>query len=414
MKNPIISLITFILVINTCLSSTASGQKEFGFKMPKKTKRIEIPFEQHNNLVVIPVTINGFLTLKFILDTGVENAIITEKLYADILNLNYLRQITIDGPGLVDSVEAFVANQVTFGLPGGVIGKNMNVLVLKEDYLMLSENIGENVSGIIGYDIFSRFVVEINYDTNILVLHDPKSYKKGRRKVELPLEIKGSKPFMQATIKQGDETAALDIMVDTGASHAALIDYNHLTGISLPEKTIETRLGRGIAGDIPGYLGRIDQVTINDFDFSEMLVSAPFEGAYNKVIKRGARIGTFGGELLNRFNVTFDYQKSKVYLVQGQRYNDAFEYDMSGMSLNTVGSNLDTLVVVDVQKDGPAYRADIREGDVIYMINGRTLKYNSLSDMYELLQRRDGKKIKIKLYRDGEKKKIEFQLKKII
>ncbi len=414
MKNPIISLITFILVINTCLSSTASGQKEFGFKMPKRTKRIEIPFEQHNNLIVIPVTINRFLTLKFILDTGVENAIITEKIYADILNLNYVREITIDGPGLIDSVEAFVANQVTFGLPGGVIGHNMNVLVLKKDYLKLSENIGESVSGIIGYDIFSRFVVEIDYDENILTLHEPRTYKKGRRKVELPLEIKGSKPFMQATIRQGEETASLDIMVDTGASHAALIDYNYLTGISLPEKTIQTRLGRGIAGDIPGYLGRIDQVKIDDFDFSEMLVSAPFEGAYNKVIKRGARIGTFGGELLNRFNVTFDYYRKKVYLVQGRRYHDAFEYDMSGLSLNTIGDNLDTLTVVDVQRDGPAYRADVRKGDVIYMINGRTLKYNSLSDMYEMLQSKDGRTIRMILYRDGEKIKTKFKLKKII
>lgn len=414
MRNPIISLIAFILVINTCLCSTASGQKEFGFKMPEKTKRIEIPFEQHNNLIIIPVTINRFLTLKFILDTGVENAIITEKVYADILDLNYIREITIDGPGLIDSVEAYIANQVTFGLPGGVIGQNMNVLVLKEDYLKLSENIGENVYGIIGYDIFSRFVVEINYDNNILTLHDPKKFKPSKRKAALPLEIRGSKPFMNATIKQGNETASLDIMVDTGASHAALIDYNYLTGISLPEKTIETRLGRGIAGDIPGYLGRIDHVKIDNFDFSEMLVSAPFDGAYNKVIKRGARIGTFGGELLNRFNVTFDYRNKKVYLSQGERYKDAFEYDMSGLSLNAVGPELDSIKVIDVQQGGPAYMADVKKGDFVHSINGKSLKYHTLSDLYETLQSKDGKIIRMKLYRDGKIEKVKFRLKKII
>lgn len=307
MRNPIISLITFILVINTCLCSSASGQKEFGFKMPEKTKKIEIPFEQHNNLIIIPLTINRFLTLKFILDTGVENAILTEKLYGDILGVNYLREITIDGPGLIDSVEALIANQVTFGLPGGILGQNMNMLVLKEDYLKLSENIGDDVHGIIGYDIFSRFVVEVNYDDNIITLYDPKKYRKNKRDVEIPIEVRGSKPFINATIRQGDKKTILDIMIDTGASHAALIDYNFLDGVDLPEKTIQTRLGRGIAGDIPGYIGRMDSVQIGCFDFSKMLVSAPFEGAYNKVIKRGARIGTFGGELLNRFNVTFDY-----------------------------------------------------------------------------------------------------------
>ena len=83
--------------------------------MPESTRKIEIPFDQHNNLIIIPITINRFLTLKFILDTGVESAILTEKLYADILDVNYVREITIDGPGLIDSVEAYIANQVTFG-----------------------------------------------------------------------------------------------------------------------------------------------------------------------------------------------------------------------------------------------------------------------------------------------------------
>ena len=36
-------------------------KKEFGFKMPEKTKQISIPFEQHNNLIIIPVTLNRFL-----------------------------------------------------------------------------------------------------------------------------------------------------------------------------------------------------------------------------------------------------------------------------------------------------------------------------------------------------------------
>ncbi|WP_424962511.1 PDZ domain-containing protein [Ekhidna sp.] len=414
MRNPIISLIAFILVINTCLCSTASGQKEFGFKMPESTRKIEIPFDQHNNLIIIPITINRFLTLKFILDTGVESAILTEKLYADILDVNYVREITIDGPGLVDSVEAYIANQVTFGLPGGVIGHNMNMLVLKEDYLKLSENIGDDVHGIIGYDIFSRFVVDINYDDNILTLYNPQRFKKSRRAVEVPIEIRGSKPFLNATIKQDNKKTSLDIMIDTGASHAALIDYNFLDGIDLPEKTIETRLGRGIAGEIPGQVGRMDSVTINCFDFSEMLVSAPYEGAYNKLIKRGARIGTFGGELLNRFNVTFDYANEKLYLKKGEKYKEPFEYDMSGMALNAVGKNLDTLKVISIDKDSPAYNADIRRGDIIHSINGKSLRYHSLSDIYNLLQSRDGRKIKVKLFRDGEKKKVKFRLKRVI
>lgn len=414
MRNPTVSLLAFILMINTCFCSTAKGQKEFGFKMPEKIKSISMPFELHNNLIIIPVTINRFLTLKFILDTGVETAILTEKLYSDLLEINYLRELTIAGPGIIDSVQAYVANEVIFSLPGGIIGQNMNMLVLKEDYLKLSENIGDDVHGIIGYDIFSRFVVDINYDEHMLTLTDPRKFKRNRRATEVPLDIVGSKPFIKATIKQNYQKADLDIMVDTGASHAALLDYNNVTDVSLPEKKMITRLGRGIAGDIPGYIGRMDSVQIECFGFESMLVSAPFDGAYNKVIKRGARVGTFGGELLTRFRVTFDYNNQMMYLKKGTEYKNKFEYDMSGLSLNSVGKKYDTLKVVAVTQSSPAAYADIRVGDVIHKINGKNLKTHTLSEVFQLLRSKDGRKIVVKIYRDGEKLKKTFRLKRLI
>lgn len=414
MRNPIISLIAFILMINTCFCSTANGQKEFGFKMPDKVRRIKIPFEQHNNLVIIPLVINRFVTLKFILDTGVETAILTEKLYTDILDVNYSREITISGPGIIDSVEAYVATGVTFTLPGGVTGNNMNMLVLKEDYLKLSEGIGDDVHGIIGYDIFSRFIVDIDYDENVLTLIDPSKFRPSKKATAIPIDIIGSKPFINATIKQNENKANLNMLVDTGASHATLIDYNYLNGMSLPDKRIITQLGRGIAGDIPGYVGRMDSVQIEDFGFDDILVSAPFEGAYNKVIKRGARIGTFGGELLTRFRVTFDYNNNMMYLKRSQSYEKDFEYDMSGLTLNSVGTDLDTLKVIKVDPGTPASEVDIRKGDVIQKMNGKTLMNYKLSQFFALLRSRDGKKIKVKLLRDGVKMKKTFYLRRAI
>ena len=310
MRYPTICLLAFILLLNTCVCATASGQKEFGFSMPEGSKRVEIEFEEYNNLIVIPITINRFLTLKFIVDTGVETAILTEKLFADILDAQYIRELKIAGPGIQDSVEVYVANRMTFYLPGGLVGKNMNLLVLKEDYLKLSENMGDEIYGIIGYDIFSRFVVEINYEDKKLVLHDPKSYKPKRRLTSVPIRIINSKPFLNTLISQKQETNSLDIMVDTGASHAALLDFSSNASAEkyLPSNRIVTRLGTGIGGEISGYLSRLDNLSIAEFSFDSVLFSAPFEGIYNKSIKRGSQYGTIGGELLRRFNVIIDYR----------------------------------------------------------------------------------------------------------
>ncbi|MEQ9402099.1 MAG: aspartyl protease family protein [Cyclobacteriaceae bacterium] len=414
MRNTSPILLAFVLFLSVCLCSSASGQREFGFSMPYGVKKVEIKFEQFNNLIVIPVTINKFLTLKFILDTGVENAILTEKLFADLLDANYVRELVVAGPGLADSVEVLVTNNMTFSLPGGLIGKNMNMLVLKEDYLELSENMGDEIYGIIGYDVFSRFIVEINYDTNKLILHDPAKYKPKKRLTAIPIEIRHSKPYLKTSISQSNQTNSLDIMVDTGASHAALIDFGFYEENEMPENRIITRLGQGLAGEIPGYLSRLDTLSIADFTFEQVLFSSPFEGVYNKSIKRGSKYGTIGGELLHRFNVTIDYHNEMMYFEKSNRFRESFEYDMSGLTLNAKGKGLEKLEVVSVKEDSPASESDIREGDVILSINSRHLRNSKLSDINALLRKRAGLKVKCRILRDGEKIKKTFYLKRMI
>ncbi len=409
-------LLAFILLLNTCICASASGQREFGFAMPEGSKKVEIAFEEYNNLIVIPITINKFLTLKFIVDTGVETAILTEKLFADILDAQYIRELKIAGPGIEDSVEVYVANRMTFYLPGGLVGKNMNLLVLKEDYLKLSENMGDEIYGIIGYDIFSRFVVEINYQEKKLILHDPKTYKPKRRFTSVPITIINSKPFLSTSISQKQETNSLDIMVDTGASHAALLDFSSSASAEkyLPSNKIVTRLGTGIGGEISGYLSRLDNLSIAQFSFDSVLFSAPFEGIYNKSIKRGSQYGTIGGEILRRLHVIIDYRNGKMYLEKSKNYGDAFEHDMSGLTLNAKGENLDTLEIVEIKEYSPAYDAGIRKGDVIVKINGRHLGNSSLSDIVGMLRRREGMKVKCKYLRNGQEVITKFQLKRMI
>lgn len=414
LKHSVFRTIHIALVLSVLLCLTVNAQKRFGFDLPAGKKRVEIPFELHNNLIVIPVTINEVLTVKFILDTGVETALLTEKTYADILGINYLRKITIAGPGVIDSIQALVASHTTLTLHGGVVGSNMDMLVLEEDYLQLSQNIGEDVYGIIGYDIFKRFIVNINYDERKITLYDPAHYRKRRSASAIPITIERGKPFIKVSIIQNQKKADLEMMIDTGASHAALLDYQYIPEMSIPEKRIQTKLGRGIAGDIPGYVGRMDFVQIASFSFENMLVSAPFEGVYNRLIKRGARVGTFGGDLMRRFNVTFDYPREMIYLKKSKRYKEKFEFDMSGLTINALGQDLAIMKVISVDKGSPAYRSNILKGDIILSLNGKNLEDNKLSEIFSLLRSKEGKKIRARIVRDGVKLKKEFYLKRAI
>lgn len=393
----------------------AMGQHKIGFTLPKGVNRVDVPFEEYSNLIVIPITINNYVTLKFILDTGAESAILTEKLFADILNLHYVRTISMRGPGLIDSLHAQVATGIQMSLPGGINADGLNMLVLTEDYLELTKNLGEEIYGIIGYDLFHRFVINIDYDRHVLHIFRPDKFKPRRWDKKIPIVINGPKPYVTMNIIQNQKKEdTVKLMIDTGASHSLLLDVRHMDDVSLPDKLISTRLGQGLGGEIPGFMGRLTQCTISEFIFEDLLVSIPIEGAYIKAIKRGSRHGTLGGDLLTRFNVTFDYPNNMLYLRKGSRFQKPFEFNMSGLTVTAEGDQLDSMQIDKIRPNTPGEKAGLQEGDYILKINGKNLKNNSLSDIHMLLRRRDGMKIRMIILRKEKKMKKTFHLKRLI
>ena len=89
----------YLLCVFFFLTSFPVFSQVLGFSLADGKTKVEIPIEIYNNLIVVPVVLNGALPLKFILDTGVRTAILTEKTFSDILNLAYSRKYTISGPG---------------------------------------------------------------------------------------------------------------------------------------------------------------------------------------------------------------------------------------------------------------------------------------------------------------------------
>ncbi|HCX25035.1 MAG: hypothetical protein CMB80_04325 [Flammeovirgaceae bacterium] len=408
----LLNLAMFVSAV--ALPNDGHGQGKIGFVMPPKTKKIEVPFEIYNNLIVIPVTINDKLTLQFILDTGAESAILTEKLFGDLLGLNYVRQINVNAPGEMDSLEAFVATNIKMSLPGDISGVGLNMLVLKEDYLELNKNLGVEVYGIIGYDVFSRFTINIDYDNKLLTFYSPDTFKPRKSQTRIPMKVINTKPFITMSVQQKERVDTVTLMVDSGASHAMLLDVDSMNQINLPKEILPTALGQGLAGEIPGYVGRMGGCSVLDFNFNQPLVSIPISGSYMKAIKRGSRQGTVGGDILSRFNTTFDYNSNALYVTKGDRYNEKFEYNMSGMVLGVFGKGLDSIRVVRVLDDSPAKEIGIVQGDVIKSINGKNLHNSKFTDVISILRSREGKKLRVVLWRDDKKLKLKLRLRRMI
>ena len=108
-------LFCIIGMLNGVYSQVATP---LGLSLPEGKKKVRIPFEIHDNLIVIPVVINEALPLNFILDTGVRTAILTEKSLGDMIAMDYSRKVQFYGPGGENLVEAYIASSVSIEMPG--------------------------------------------------------------------------------------------------------------------------------------------------------------------------------------------------------------------------------------------------------------------------------------------------------
>ncbi|MEM7548372.1 MAG: aspartyl protease family protein [Bacteroidota bacterium] len=396
------------------LFSEEVSAQAFGFQIDNDANKATIRFETYNNLIVVPVVLNNAIPLRFIVDTGVNTAILTDKLFSDILSIEYGKKISLLGADGKREVNAYVARNVSLRLPG-VTGKSQSVLVLEEDYLNLGSTIGTEIHGIIGYELFRRFVVELNYNTKTMVLKEPHAFNPKKKYTEVDISLEDTKPYITSDVTlQNGETIAAKFMFDTGASHAILLNMGADERIDLPETHLPRLLGKGLGGDIDGCLGRVEKVKLKHFEIENPIISFANEESYHNLFKSTSRQGSIGGGLISRFNVVIDYFRGKLYLKKNRKFNDPFDYNMSGIEITAEGKKYNEYIVHSVADNSPGYEAGVKKGDRIISINSYPATNYSLGAMNTLLMKKENKNIKLVIKREEEQIKTTFRLEKIL
>jgi len=372
-------------------------------------KSVSFPFKFINNLIILPVVINDSDTLQFILDTGVGISIMTELSIGDSLLLNYTRQIKLTGLGQGEPIDALHSSGNNFNV-SSIRGTNQDLIILLQNVFNLSSVFGTRIHGLLGYNIFVNFIVEIDYSKKNISFHDPKTYKykkgwwifqRSSNNETFPLIIHKTKPYILAYIVMNDGTRVpVKLLVDTGASHSLWLDTFSDTLIKVPDVTTEVFLGKGLNGDIFGKLGKVSEVQIGHFVFSNPIVAFPDSLSAGQSRGLDYRNGTLGAELLRRFNVIIDYPNKKITLTKNNNFNDPFKVNHCGIDIETPIPELPYYVISHVRKGSPAEDAGLRRGDEIKYINNRHTYNLSINDIYEFFYRKHKRKIKLGIIRD--------------
>lgn len=156
-----------------------------------------IAFELYDNFVFIQVRVNGSEPRSFLLDTGASASFLNEALATSLrIGVKHQHESNI-GTGEASTRLGFSKN-VTLSLSGvDVPAKSVAVVPLAD----LESTVGRPIDGILGADLFKRFVVTIDYAARNIILEDPKLYANHGNGELIPLRLSGDRPFVRATVR---------------------------------------------------------------------------------------------------------------------------------------------------------------------------------------------------------------------
>jgi hypothetical protein len=299
----------FFIFIFIMLFIPFSRAQVYDLILPKGVKQVDIPFTYENDFIILEILFNGTLPLRFIFDTGAEHTILTKKAVTDLFQVQYDRKFTIYGSDLSTVLYAYLARGITLKIDN-LVATNRNILVLEEDYFRFQEFAGLTVHGILGSDLFRRFVVKINYSRQVISFIDPSTFKAPTKSYqEVDIDLERHKPYINTliTVNADNRDVPARLLIDTGASLSLLVYTNTELNIELPPKVIRTNIGMGLGGFIQGALGRIEELEFKSYEFNGVVTNFQELQTNLDSLRMIKRHGIIGNHILRRFTIYIDY-----------------------------------------------------------------------------------------------------------
>ncbi|WP_163396646.1 PDZ domain-containing protein [Flavobacterium limi] len=414
------------------------------FLMEKHKKKVVIPFKLINNLVFIPIKVNG-IELNFLLDSGVDETLLFSMEDKKEVSFKNIQKIKLRGLGSEEEIEGLKSTNNILETRG-LKSINHLVYIILDQGFNLSSHIGIPVNGIIGYKFFKNNIVEINYQKKRIFVHQNNEIVKknlDKKFKVLPITIERSKPYVMAAAVVEGENIPAKLLVDIGNSDSFWVFENNK--IKLPKKNFPDFLGKGFSGDIEGHRAKVGKFSLADFEFRNPIVAFPDSSSIKNVKMVANRLGSVGGEVLKRFTIVMDYTDKKMYLKKNNKFNEPFSYNKSGITVQHNGLqwvqetvHLETVRVsnatdenfkdrnnndfrykfqlkpiyeiVNVRKKSAAEKCGLQKGDVIISINNiKPYKY-TLQQINNLLKSEEEISINLEVERNSVLLKFRFRL----
>jgi hypothetical protein len=336
--------------------------------------------------IFLQARINNSLPMWFVLDSGASSPFFIDTRRAKDLGLKLQGRVSRGGGAGPSTYDVAETRGLTISIAGlKYTGQSAAVIALDS----IEAQVGRPLNGLVGLDLFTRYVVEIDYLDNKIRLCDPKTYTYSGAGESLPLALRDGHFFVPAMIEMpGRAPLEGEFLVDTGGVMVtAVLTTPFSQSNDLPasnQKRILDKSLSGLGGETRLLVSRATSFTLGHLSIRTpvVYVSQDTGGA----LASNDYDGLIGSEILRRFRVVFDYAHHRLILEPNAHYAERLEYDMSGISLRAYGDDLKTFRVYQVLANSPAAEAGLRVGDVLTNIDDMPASRFTLEEVCQMMK----------------------------
>ena len=292
---------------------------------PSAQRAPVVPFQLRDNQIFVEASVDGSPPLTFVLDTGAPYHLVGLQQARSLgLPLQSLGR-AVQGVG-ANAPEAFVVSRAlhlrlgTASLPSQVlVAVPLDVPPECRDSSAGRADSprggagGAGMEGVLGQPLFERFVVEIDYSTLRITLHEPSGYRYYGTGDTLALRMADGIPVVDATVAAANgRSATARLAVDLGASTAITINTQFADSQQIvpPPNQLRATNECGVGGAAAGtsFEGPLHSVRIG-----RIILPNPMTFFRRNPNGRGFD-GLLGGGALRDFHVVLDYSRRRLIL----------------------------------------------------------------------------------------------------
>ena len=391
------------LLLCCCFFGNTGAQAQEAYVRPA-VKLSSFPFTTlTGGVILVAIQLDGYPdTLHFVIDTGSAGMSIDSTTSLRLNLLSVPSDVQVLGIGGTRNVRFVLKKKIHIGSLA-IDSLNMHI----SDYSLLSSVYGEKIDGILGFSFLNRFIVKIDYDSQIVTIFSRgyMRYPKGGFLLHPTLV---SLPVQAATIRESLQSNCR-FYFDTGAGLCLLLTTDFLkdTALFAKSKTPLPTQAQGLGGKANMQITTLKEFKLGPYKFKNIPTHI-FDDEYN-VTAYPALAGLIGNDILRRFNILLNYEKKCFYLTPNTHYNDPFDYSYTGLGL--YWEETGEITVGDIQKGSPAAKAGFEVGDVVQSVN-----YNDSKNLqvYKTMMQNIGSNLRFNVLREKTMVTLTMRVKSIL